>query len=258
MNVREQLIIRLRGMRKIIGFVATMLMLTLTGFKGTGTFESVAVIELFTSEGCSSCPPADELLGKTILQANRDGKKIYAIALHVDYWNRLGWKDSFSTNQFSERQQSYVQNLNLHGAYTPQMVVNGRTEFVGSDEGALDQALNKALATNATAAFTSLKITEPAGKGIGVHYELQGDFSDSEIHLALVSLHEVTAVKRGENGGRTLKHSNVVRQLLTGRVQAFGEMQFAGYPVPSRDNLSVIAFVQRKTDGQIIAASETH
>ena len=90
-----------------------------------GAFQPVAVLELFTSQGCSSCPAADRLLARTISNAGKDGKNVFALSFHVDYWNRLGWPDPFSTKEYSDRQSQYASQLNLSGVYTPQIVVNG-------------------------------------------------------------------------------------------------------------------------------------
>lgn len=106
---------------------------------GNGKNKGFAVVELFTSEGCSSCPAADaaitELLSKQL-------KDVYIVSYHVDYWNRLGWEDEFSKHEFSERQQQYAKHLSLQGVYTPQVVVNGTVEFVGSNESGLNNAVN--------------------------------------------------------------------------------------------------------------------
>src|SRR3954452_5453128 len=99
--------------------------------KAASKGKAFAVIELFTSEGCSSCPPADELVSR-LLSENK--QNIYILSFHVDYWNRLGWKDSFSDPAFSARQKQYANYLSLDGVYTPQIVVNGEHQFVGSDE----------------------------------------------------------------------------------------------------------------------------
>lgn len=101
-----------------------------------------AVIELFTSEGCSSCPPADNLVSKILRENKQD---VYILSFYVDYWNRLGWKDNFSQAAFSNRQQQYSRYLSLDGVYTPQIVVNGTDQFVGSDETHLRSSLNKGL-----------------------------------------------------------------------------------------------------------------
>ena len=96
-----------------------------------------AVVELFTSQGCSSCPPADVLLGKEIADYNKAGKKLIALSFHVDYWNRLGWTDRYSQHAFTERQYGYSGILKLNGVYTPQVVINGQWETVGSKQGTI-------------------------------------------------------------------------------------------------------------------------
>src|ERR1700761_595401 len=111
-----------------------------------------ALLELFTSEGCSSCPPAEELAAK--IQQESAGKPVYVLAFHVDYWDHQGWKDRYSDAAYSQRQKDYSSWLGTSDIYTPQAVVNGRREFVGSDERALRGALDKALSTAATARVT--------------------------------------------------------------------------------------------------------
>ena len=105
--------------------------------------ESVAVVELFTSQGCSSCPAADALLGEVVAESKKDGKPILGLSYHVSYWNHLGWKDPYSSEQFTRRQQQYAEVLQLQSIYTPQMIVNGEYEFVGSDRRKLENALAK-------------------------------------------------------------------------------------------------------------------
>src|SRR6187402_1925710 len=114
----------------------------------TTTNDGFAVVELFTSEGCSSCPPADELLAK--LQRETGNKNIYLLAYHVDYWDRLGWKDQFSSNEFTKRQQKYMDWLNLYVMYTPQFIINGTTEFAGYNETALFEKVSNVLKTKQT------------------------------------------------------------------------------------------------------------
>src|ERR1700730_14813133 len=109
----------------------------------TGPAKGFAVVELFTSEGCSSCPPADELVAR--IQKENNDQPVYILAFHVDYWNNLGWKDSFSSSAFSKRQNQYADWLNLRSVYTPQVILNGRKEFVGSDEGLLRNAIKAGL-----------------------------------------------------------------------------------------------------------------
>lgn len=232
-------------MRKIIfALYLFLIAICFASFKNAQTFEPIAVIELFTSQGCSSCPPADKLLTQTIRDANSNGKKIFALSFHVDYWNRLGWADPFSDKKYSQRQSDYVSALNLNGAYTPQMIVNGSTQFVGSDKSSLDNTLANAFQTKATANFKTLSATFEECKAPHIHYELEGDFTDCKINFALVSLTETTIVKRGENSGRTLVNENVVRQFISKPATSSGEIDFAVSPLSAKNNCAIIAYIQ--------------
>lgn len=217
-------------------------------------FSPVAVMELFTSQGCSSCPPADALLSKTIADSKKNGRKIYALSFHVDYWNRLGWADPFSDNAYSQRQAGYVSALKLNGAYTPQMIVNGKTEFVGSDQSALSRNLQSALKTNAKVEFSNLKATKEK-ESIDLEYTLDGDFSNSTLNVALISPKEITSVKRGENGGRTLTNENVVRNFSTQNAQKSGVIHLNTGTIKDKNNLFMIVFIQNK-NREIIGASQ--
>ncbi len=221
-------------------------------------FEPVAVVELFTSEGCSSCPPADRILSRLTAETQRDHRRIYTLSFHVDYWDRLGWRDPYSSSANSDRQRQYAELMKLQSVYTPQMIVNGRIEFVGSDQSKLNDAIKKALSLNSTASFSKLNVTAKEGQKIAVNYEAKGDIKGCEIHFALVSKHESTAVKRGENGGHQLDHTNVVRQFLTIPAAAQGEATFDLSPVPDGNNWLVIAYIQHTDDLRIIAAAEAN
>ena len=223
--------------------------------KTTGMFAPVAVLELFTSQGCSSCPPADALLAQTVANAKKEGKNILALSFHVDYWNRLGWADPFSSNEFSQRQSRYVSAMKLESAYTPQMVVNGSTEFVGSDESLLTQSLSKVLNTKAEVNFKTLTATFADGKPIKVAYSIEGNVVAAKINFALVSLNETTVVKRGENAGHTLTSENIVRQLITKDAASSGEIEFTNMPVAAKSNTAVIAFVQQDKSLKIIGGA---
>lgn len=236
-------------------FLLLMTFQFLPPHKDVASFEPIAVMELFTSQGCSSCPPADELLSQNILKAEQEGKNIYALSFHVDYWNRLGWSDPFSDKKYSDRQSSYAAVLNPGSVYTPQLIVNGRREFVGSDKSSLATALAVALKKPAIAGFKKLVISLPDGKSPHVHFELEGEFAQSDVRLALVALKEITSVQRGENGGQTLTNEYVVRQFIAVKAAAIGEAIFAPFPVPAAGNRTIIAFIQRKDDLEIIGAS---
>ena len=221
-----------------------------------GQFQPVAVLELFTSQGCSSCPAADRLLARTINGVGKTGKNIFALSFHVDYWNRLGWPDPFSTKEYSDRQSQYASRLNLNGVYTPQMIVNGSREFTGSDELALEDALNRSLKTNTLAAFTRLSANIENNAAPTVKFSLDGDYTNCRINLALVSLSETTAIKRGENGGLTLTNENIVRQFISVPAAATGEISFKAGPLPAGNNMAIVAYIQNDSDLKIIGAAK--
>jgi hypothetical protein len=161
---------------------------------------AVAVVELFTSEGCSSCPPADEHLADL-----RSAAQVYVLAFHVDYWDRLGWRDPFARHEFTTRQAGYGE------LYTPEMVVNGTAAFVGSDRDAARRALAKALSKPAPATV-KVEVKRDGGKA----RVSSSASAPGTLHVALVEDGLVVDVKRGENAGRTLRHEGVVRALATG------------------------------------------
>ena len=172
--------------------------------------EPVAVVELFTSEGCSSCPPADRLLRDL---AARDDARLFPLAFHVDYWNRLGWRDPFSDEAYSRRQRAYARAVGAGRVYTPQMIVNGQREFVASRRTEAERAIQHALDTPATATVDlSASVT---GRAVAVDYAVSDAPEAVVLHLALVQREAEQAVPRGENAGRTLRHANVVRAFET-------------------------------------------
>lgn len=208
---------------------------------------NVNVVELFTSEGCSSCPPADKLL-RTIQSENAE---VYVLSYHVDYWDRLGWKDPFSQHVFTERQQSYAQQFQLESVYTPQVVINGSSEFVGSNEPKLRSALKQ------SSQVTTLEVNLERKKAtaLALSFDLQTDLA-GVVYVALVRPAATTVVKRGENGGRTLQHVNVVRQLTS--LDAKTGAQSLDINIPTElqsEKLRAIVFVQQKADKHIKAAA---
>ena len=205
------------------------------------------LVELFTSEGCSSCPPADALLRRFAEEQPVAGAQVIALEFHVDYWNGLGWPDRFSSPAFTARQRDYVQAMDLRGGYTPQMVVNGRAEFVGSDEAAARSAIADAAhaplsvitierlpAPPATVKALRLRVTSPS-KGAGILY------------AALSETGLESAVGRGENAGRQLRHAAVVRTLAQQAVRGDAPVEFtlsvpAG-AIPS--HLAIVVWMQK-------------
>jgi hypothetical protein len=215
-----------------------------------------AVVELFTSEGCSSCPPADELVAR--IQKEDKDKQVYILAFHVDYWNRLGWKDVFSSADYSKRQNEYANWLNLQSVYTPQIVVNGKKEFVGSEEGALRNAITAGLRTNPVETLTLN--TQKNQDHITVQYHVNGTEKNTNLLLALVQKAAQTKVQHGENGGRTLSHVQIVRKIQSQAINTGGNGN-ATIGIPEGINTQdweVIGLVQNQTNGEILAAAKAN
>ena len=209
------------------------------------TYAPVAVLELFTSQGCSSCPAADQLLTETLADAAKTDKQVIGLSFHVDYWDRLGWKDPFSNHAFTQRQYQYSEHFAQNGVYTPQEVINGQQEFVGSNRSRQSSLLKEALTTPATASVR-LTMTTPTVNQLLVSYQLEGDLTDAVLNIALVSKTTVTIVQRGENSGRKLMHDNVIRVFQTVPAVGKGTLSLAlpmGYET---SNGAVVAYVQAR------------
>jgi len=184
-----------------------------SGRKTIAPASGVALVELFTSEGCSSCPPADELLAETA--KHYTDNNVFVLSYHVDYWDRLGWKDPFSNAAWTARQNRYAQQFKLESIYTPEAVVNGRTEFTGSDKNRLSKAIFTEIKTPYTMRL-ELEAHDNGKNNITVLYQLTGATGPSlNINIALVQRSADTEVKRGENEGKRLHHINIVRDLKT-------------------------------------------
>jgi hypothetical protein len=214
-----------------------------------------AVVELFTSEGCSSCPPADALIAK--IQKESADKPVYVLAFHVDYWNHLGWKDPFSSHDYSSRQYRYSKWLESSQVYTPQVIVNGRTEFVGSDEKSLRNAITAGLEKPAKAEL-SLNNVKVVGDKATVQYNAEGIANNSALLIALVEKNAVSKVKGGENGGRTLAHVQIVTQLksIALKSNANGTESIALPHGFDPQKFELIAFVQNTSNGEITGATK--
>ena len=210
-----------------------------------------AVVELFTSEGCSSCPPADKLLAK--IQEENAGKPVYILAFHVDYWNHQGWRDVFSSKDFTKRQYQYASWLNLETVYTPQVVVNGRHELIGSQDETLRRALNIELNASAIARLNTEAQIE--GSKLKLAYQTSGAARGTMLQVALVQKVAHTMVKRGENAGRLLPHVQIVRQIQGFPASGNGNV---AVNLPEGFNPSeweVVTFLQNTQTGAITAAN---
>ncbi|MFM9965244.1 MAG: DUF1223 domain-containing protein [Planctomycetaceae bacterium] len=214
--------------------------------------QGFAVVELFTSEGCSSCPPADALLAKLDAEAKKSGLEVYCLSFHVDYWNRLGWKDPFSQPAFTRRQQEYAQSFDLQRIYTPQMVVNGAEEFVGSNQKLAVKSIETSLSHKVTTTMAIKAFAD--GKNIAVEYQLQNAPADAVLSVAWTQAEATSNPNRGENDGRKLRHINVVRDFRTIELKS----PFQGQLSLQRQDVktgTVIAFVQAADTGKILGAT---
>lgn len=204
---------------------------------------ALVLVELFTSEGCSSCPPADALLAT--LDKDPD---VLVLSEHVDYWNDLGWRDPFSSREFSVRQQRYARRFGQEGPYTPQMVVDGRVQFVGSDSRKARAAIEQA----GRSAKTPVTLTRDGNRvTVSAQSLAQGK---AELWVAVVRPEGAADVARGENAGRRLRHVAVVQSL----VKAGTATRMAGVThtvtLPDAGEWRVVAFLQEPGQGGILGA----
>ncbi|MGE3275038.1 MAG: DUF1223 domain-containing protein [Vicinamibacterales bacterium] len=211
------------------------------------------LVELFTSEGCSSCPPADALLRELVGDQPIDGAYVIGLSEHVDYWNRLGWHDPFSSPSFSARQQTYGRQFQLASIYTPQAIVDGTVELVGSDRDAVRRAI--ADAARAPKAPLSIAVTPEAD---GVRVVLDGnrvlDQPDTALVVALVENDLSVHVTSGENASRQLRHSAVARAMQT-VMHGQRSVRLPIDPAWNGTALDVVAFAQDRRTLAIRAAA---
>jgi hypothetical protein len=205
------------------------------------------LVELFTSEGCSSCPPADAVLARLHQKQPVPGVQLLVLSEHVDYWNNLGWRDPFSDALFSERQSRYGSRI-----YTPQVVVDGRTDVLGSDEEGIARAARAAAAEphGTIRSVRSVQNVQIAVSGLPPH-------APAQVMLAVLEDGLVSKVTKGENEGRTLAHTAVVRSLKGVGSIAAGAAEWSGeIPLdPAWKNLRLIVFVQERDSRKLLAAA---
>ncbi len=249
--------------------LAALAGLALNAF-GAGPARTPVLVELFTSEGCSSCPPADALLAQLLRDQPIDSAQVVALGEHVDYWDSLGWHDRFSSPQFSTRQSQYSARFRLDGVYTPQMVVDGAAQFTGNDSAAARRSIASAARTPKLPiillplkrdgrTFTggvASPATASSDRGL-TNSSLIGSNPDAELYAALIDPADTTQVRKGENGGRTLHHVAVVRVL-----SRFGTVHdlargHVGFTLKAPDDadpaaMQLIVFAQQPDAGPIL------
>ena len=211
-----------------------------------------ALVELFTSEGCSSCPAAEAVLAD-VHQKYKDN--VYVMEFHVDYWNYLGWEDVYSAKTYSQRQQRYVQALHLNSAYTPQAVVNGKSEVVGSNRQRLQALIDDNLGRAQTG---QIQLSAKASGGNVVIAYTVANAGNAVLNIALVQKKALTDVRKGENSGKKLAHLNVVRDLKTlPLAQSSGSLSIPLLKGMQASGFTIIAWTQDKKTLVISDAAET-
>jgi hypothetical protein len=224
------------------------------------------VLELFTSEGCSSCPPADALIS----ELGASTKSVIPLAYHVDYWNHLGWADPFSSRQWSERQSDYARAMNLDGEYTPQMVIGGGWQCGGSDAGSIERAVAAARSASPLGRTTIQASLAGAGSRklqVKVSAQMLSN-AGAGPHTVMLALYEnglVSKIGAGENGGREITYDYTVRRLLPAfeldgakGASASKELNIELDDSWSLDHLGVAAFIQDPTSLRIEGASSEY
>lgn len=209
-----------------------------------------ALLELYTSEGCSSCPPADELLGK--IQNELKDKNVYVLSYHVDYWDKQGWKDIFSNADFTKRQYDYAKYMGKDPIYTPQVIINGKIDYIGSQETSLRNGIKSALSKPASTSL-SLEASQNANS-VAVSYNVEGTSKNSRLLIAVVQKEAKSNVKRGENAHRVLSHYQIVRNLQSVDLNKV-KKGTASVHLPKNYNaqdFEIIGFVQDMNSGAIL------
>src|SRR6202048_2525616 len=222
------------------------------------------LIELFTSEGCPSCPPADALLEKLDRSQPVNGAELIVLSEHVDYWNDIGWKDPYSSHEYSERQSAYAARFGLGTIYTPQMIVDGHFEFVGSDERRARETIANATKVMKTPVSVASSLSDEKTAVLHIETGPLPSSSTAEsagIFLAIADDRDESHVSRGENAGRTLMHVAVLRSLV--RIAAVDKS--AGFArdikldlsAKNSRNLRVAIIVQEADAGRVWGAGLT-
>ena len=215
-----------------------------------------AVVELFTSEGCASCPSADAFFRELTAQAREDGLKIYTLGFHVGYQNDLNWTDPFSQEAFSDRQRAYANINKGKAAYTPQMVVNGQSAFSGNNFDLAQKAVNLALgvAPGAELKLSRLDYDEKKRR-LSVSYLASGNSADAALKIAIVERGLVSDVTNGENAGLRLRHENTVRKFESKNLKSpQGTLVIVIPKEVDIKNASLVGFLQNSRTLVILAA----
>ncbi len=206
----------------------------------------IVVLELFTSQGCSSCPLADDLLNE--VKNKYSDNEVITLSYHVDYWNYIGWKDPFSKKIFSNKQRDYGRKFNSSSIYTPQIVVNGKEHFVGSNRSIMNIKLEKYLKNTPVNAVTLSNIKKE-NNIISLNYQVAGTIGKKKLKVVLVIDERITSIKRGENKNKTLKNTNIVVEEISLNLDSATGKASIVIPdmVTQSDDLSIVALIQTES-----------
>ena len=231
-----------------------------TETNSNGTIPTPVLIELFTSEGCSDCPPADELLERLDRSQPVRNADLVVLSEHVDYWDDIGWKDPYSSHEFSIRQGDYARRFRLDSPYTPQMVVDGDMELVGSDERRAFHVIENSIKTAKLQVALS-SIHREGNSKLALHVETgplvsPGKRTAAQVLIALADNSDQSSVRGGENSGRILKHVAVLRNLTSvGSIDiggTFSKDVIVSTGNADQHNLRIIAIVQEMNLGRVL------
>jgi hypothetical protein len=221
------------------------------------------LVELFTSEGCSSCPPADALLQKMDTSQPVGGTQLIVLSEHVDYWDHDGWKDPYSSATLTERQAAYVRTLGLTTPYTPQIIVDGTTEMRANNSQQKDKVFHEAAAAPklpVRIGEVSVEAGNPAILRMRIESDGESDKHNADVYVAVALDHVESQVLKGENGGKHLTHVAVVLQLAKigklSKGKSFAKtVQLKLKPGTDPKNIRIIAFVQEPGPGRLRGAA---
>jgi hypothetical protein len=262
-------VVRLKRMLKQRGLLATsgvgfMICGFVAGLGQSAAAPTPILVELFTSEGCSSCPPADALLQKLDAFQPVPGAQLIVLSEHVDYWDQEGWKDQYSSHELTNRQKSYVSELGLATAYTPQLIVDGNVELHANDPQQVQSAFEKALKdAKIPISLDSVNFEGPEEAAtVRGHLQVEAgsENHNADIYIAVALNHAESQVLRGENQGQTLTHVAVVQEMVkVGKVQKKGnfsqDFEVKLKPGTKPGEVRIVAFIQERGSGKVVAAA---
>ena len=232
--------------------VALLLSVASLAFAG----EPFAVVELFTSEGCSSCPSADAFFTDLTVEVKNRKAKVYTLGFHVGYWNDLGWVDPFSQEAFTDRQHAYANINKSKTVYTPQLVVNGQNGFSGNNFELAQDAINLALSKQSPAELKLSRLGyDEKKRRVSFSYIASGDLKNTDLKIALVAGNLISNVATGENAGQRLQHTNTVQKFESkSLIESQGIVNFE---IPRKfdlQNAALVVFIQNSQTLVILAA----